>query len=327
MVTANELEPFDEPHTLEEAQQLINEARRLRARAEDIHDQALGSAIRLALRGGRRLSEIPELLDITHSQARRYVGRDDVKLLPINLDAAVDVFLRYLSKIDRDDISWTRGDQLYIQPTAAVDRVAALAARDGREFPYTVRTIGEGLMNRGVVQGAGRRSSVTRTRHGEKHKVWVLEAILLEDIDLAWNADFTDPLARSFRALEHIPHTARTTAAEEARIAALRFLDYLALVETSSTFGGLERFGAVRSNRLYITDPTRTIHTLKNIARAQGEHFITTTPQVEAGLHAISALKMDSAGRLKVGRRIDGKLQRVWDLDRSFIPAAQARYI
>ena len=323
----HELDKPREPRTLEEARELVDDARRLRVLADELHSQSLGAAIRVALRGGRRLSEVPDLLGLTYAQVHRYLGRDDLSLPPHDTDAAVDLFLRYLPEIDRDDISWTRADVLYLQPTPAVERVAAIAARDGREFPYTVRMIGEGLLKRGVVQGDGNRSSITRTHHGEKHKVWVMEALLLENSDLAWSPDLTDPLARSLRAIDHTPTPGKTFGSEEARVAALRFLDLLAVVEATPAFGGLDRFGAVKDDRLYIADPQYAVVTAKHIARTQHERFPWNVELVQAGLIAMSALSTDNAGRVKVGRRIQGKLQRVWDLDRTFIPKPGRRRI
>lgn len=326
-MSTNELRPLPDPHTLEEAEHLVTEARQLLAQAQDIHDQALGAAIRYALRGGRRLVDVPELLGLTHAQVLRYLGRDDVSLLPHDPDAAVDLFLRYLPEIDRDDISWTRGARLCLQPTPAVERVAALAVRDGREFPYTVRMIGEGLVNRGVVQGAGNRSSVTRTYNGVRHKVWIMEAGVLENSDLAWSPDLRDPLARSLRATDHPDESGPTLRSEDARVAALRFLDLLGLVESSEGAGGLARFGAVKDDRLHIADPRAAVVAIAHIARTQDERFPWTEDLVQDGLRSMSALSVDGAGRVKVGRRVQGVLQRVWDLDRAFIPKQGTRRI
>lgn len=320
-MTSNELHPFDEPHTLEEAQLLVAEARRLRARAEEIHDQALGAAIRLALRDGRRMTDVPDVLNLTYAQTRRYLGRDDQKLLPINYSAAADLFLRYLLEIDRGDISWNRADQLYIQPTPAVHRVAALAARDGRTFPWSVRDVGRGLLTLGVVQGEGSKSSVSRTRNGQKVKVWAIELIALEDLDLVWSPFFGDPTARSFRAIDYkFDEIDRKEAAAAAAASAKRHPkpnpanEFLQAVREA----GASEFGVIRGDRVLMHPPT-ALQRVAEAAETLGRSFPYSTTEVADGLHAMGALHVDRENKRAVGRRIDGRLVRVWDVDLSLL--------
>lgn len=310
-MSTDELHPFPEPHTLEEAQQLVIRARRLLAQAQDVHDQALGAAIRVALRGGRRISDVPGLLELTYAQTRRYLGRDDLKLLPHDPDAAADMFLRYLPEIDRGDISWNHADELYIQPTPAVERVAALAARDGRTFPWSVRDVAEGLMRRGVVRGDGTRSSVSRTRNGQTLKVWAMELVVLTDLDLVWSPDFTDPLARSFRAIDHKFDTADQKAAAQRRQPDPRAAqEFLRIVRSSDA----AQFGEIRGDRIFMHPQTAVARAIE-IAAEEGQEFPYTASEIADGLHQMGALRVDGSNKRSVGRRIEGKLVRVWDID------------
>lgn len=306
-MTTTEPQGFTTPRNLEEAQQLVDEARRLRARGEDLHDQALGSAIRVALREVQRLTAIPDVLNITYAQARRYVGRDDVSLLPINFSAAADYFLRYLPAIELDDISWVRGDHLFVQPTPATQRVKDRATRDGREFPWNVRDIGEGLLNLGVVAGQGTHSSVTRTHNGIKRKAWVIERAALDDLESVWSPDFADPLARALRSIDQerdetdgdLELGDNRTAAQELLLIIRR--------------AGASDFGIVRGDRVLL-HPAQTLSRATSIASREGRSFPYSTRQISEGLSLLEVLPPASGKSRTVGRRIDGKLVRVWDV-------------
>lgn len=306
-MTGTEPQGFTTPRNLEEAQQLVEEARRLRARGEDLHDQALGSAIRVALRDVQRLTAVPDVLNITYAQARRYVGRDDVSLLPINFSAAADYFFRYLPEIELDDISWVRGDHLLVQPTPATQRVKDRATRDGRQFPWNVRDIGEGLLNLGVVTGEGTHSSVTRTHNGVKRKVWVIERAALDDLESVWSPDFADPLARALRAIDQDHEEPdRDRGLGDSRTAAQELL----LIIRAA---GASEFGIVRGDRVLL-HPAQTISRATSIATHEGRSFPHSTRQISEGLSLLGVLPSSSGKARTVGRRIDGKLVRVWDV-------------
>lgn len=311
-MTRFEPQGFTTPRNLEEAQQLVEEARRLRARGEDLHDQALGSAIRVALRDVQRLTSVPDVLNITYAQARRYVGRDDVTLLPINFNAAADIFLRYLPEIELDDISWVRGDHLLVQPTPATQRVKDRATRDGREFPWNVRDIGEGLRKLGVVAGDGTRSSVTRTHNGIKRKAWVIERAILNDLDSAWSPNAVDPLDRALIAIEknHEAHEQRRSRGIN-RDAAQELLHMIRVA-------GPAKFGIVRGDRLLL-HPSETMTHAESIAAREGLPFPYSTRQVSEGLDLLGVLPNTSGSHRTVGRRIDGRLVRVWDIPLSSV--------
>jgi hypothetical protein len=315
----NELEQFPEPRTLSDAQELVRDAQRLLMRAEEIHDFAMAQAIRLA-GNGRHPREIAEVLRLSPAQVHRYQGLDD-PAAPYSAVTAAEAFLRLLPIVPLDDISWIRKNRTLIEPGPAVRRAAGLSHQAGKPFPYTVRQIGEGLLARRLVEGsAPGRSTLIRTRNGRARSVWSIETVVLEDLEFSWDPDFDEDLAAFVRAVTHKPQPRHshdpkqpTTTPRGTVAAARQFLELLGL-------DGLRASGMLKGERCYLP-PKLAVEAAQRSASRSGVPFVHTSAEIAAGLRDLNLIEVGRDGKSTVGRRIEGKLTRVWDLDLNSVSA------
>lgn len=122
-----ELTPFPTPASPEEARELVKRAGEMLTKATEIYNRAMGQAIRAAGRDGQHSDEIRNLLGISRAQYMRHLGGDDPRAHEYESEAA-GKFLRLLSFTTVDDIAWTSGGVLYIEPELALRSAAACEA-------------------------------------------------------------------------------------------------------------------------------------------------------------------------------------------------------